>query len=142
MSPALPPTMPSNAASDTKPRAVQVEGLRDVGTDVVATAVAGHAQDRLRMPVQRSPLQLLLQHHAVAVAARQRDPRRHAVHRAATEPINVGGKSGRFWCSPTSTASQRRRQDRGRRRDIRSRSNGAQLKSVSTMRRANRSQRG
>ena len=87
-----------------QPRAVEVEGLRDVGSHVVAAAVAGHAEHR-RGAGEAQPTQLLLQDNAIAVAAGQGDPRRHALIKD-NRLIRVGGKSGRFWCSPTSTASQ------------------------------------
>ena len=59
-----------------QPRTVEVEGLRHVRTHVVAATVTCHAHNRLDPDAAQSA-QFLLEHHAVAVPARQRDPRRH-----------------------------------------------------------------
>ena len=49
-----------------QPWAVQIEGLSDVGPDVVTAAVPGHAEHR-RRSVEAQATQFLLQDNAIAV---------------------------------------------------------------------------
>jgi hypothetical protein len=59
-----------------QPRSIEVECLGDVGAYVIAASVAGHTENGFRSG-EFEAAQLLLEYDAIAVTARQRDPRRH-----------------------------------------------------------------
>ena len=81
---------PHRGGQRDEARPIQVEGLRDVGTHVVAAAVTRDAENRVRADVLEAA-QLLLEDDAVAVATRQRDPRcdaaveKHPTHQGRRE---------------------------------------------------------
>ena len=83
---------------------VQIEDLGDVGAHVEGAPVTGDAQHGGQTVVLQAA-QFLFQHDAVPVAAGQVTQGR-APASATSRASRVGGKSGRSWWSPTSTASQ------------------------------------